>query len=138
MPTTKTYLEMIQLPTYEERFNYLSLSGFVGADTFGHDRYLNQVLYHSDEWSRIRRQVIIRDNSCDLAMEGYDILGRIIIHHINPITVDDIHSRNPLVFDMNNLVCVSHETHNAIHYGNFNSIADRELTTRKPGDTKLW
>lgn len=115
--TSKTYSELIAIPTYEDRFRYLQLQGAVGKDTFGYDRYLNQVLYNSQEWKRFRNEIIIRDNGCDLAFEGYDIHGRILVHHINPITVDDVVNRNPLVFDPENVICVTHNTHNAIHYG---------------------
>ena len=113
----RTYSELILLPTFEERFRYLKLGGEVGQITFGYERYLNQLLYSSDEWKRRRRKVIIRDLGCDLGCEGYEIHDKILIHHINPITVDDILQRNPRVFDMENLICTSHNTHNAIHYG---------------------
>lgn len=114
----KTYSELILLPTFEERFQYLKLGGSVGQITFGHERYLNQLLYNSDEWRRrVRREVIIRDSGCDLGCEGYEIHGKILIHHINPITIEDILERNPRVFDLENLICTSHNTHNAVHYG---------------------
>ena len=111
----RTYSELITIPTFEERFEYLQLKGSVGKDTFGYDRYLNQVLYRSPEWKRLRNQIIIRDGGCDLACDGYDIYGKVLIHHLNPITVKDVLARSRKVFDPDNLVCVSHNTHNAIH-----------------------
>ena len=134
---TKSYLEMIQLPTFEERYEYLKLGGLVGEETFGYDRYLNQVLYRSPEWKRFRRDIILRDNGCDLACDGYDIIGKILIHHINPITIDDITNRSSCLFDPNNVISTSLNTHNAIHYG------DAELLTTGPiertkNDTCPW
>lgn len=133
----RTYSELIQLPTFEERFEYLRLDGSVGKATFGYDRYLNQILYNSPEWKRFRRDIIIRDNGCDLACEGYEIRGRIIIHHINTISIEDIVNRNPMVFDPENVITTTHNTHNAIHYG------DKELLVTVPiersaNDTCLW
>lgn len=113
----RTYSELILLPTFDERFEYLRLDGEVGKVTFGYERYLNQLLYNSGEWKHCRRKVIIRDLGCDLACEGYELNDKILIHHINPITVEDILERNPRVFDLENLICTSHNTHNAIHYG---------------------
>lgn len=137
MTSIKTYSELIMIPTFEERFQYLQLKGSVGKDTFGYDRYLNQVLYSSPEWKRLRNQIIIRDNGCDLACEGYDIHGRILIHHLNPITVDDVLARSPKVFDLNNLVCVTHNTHNAIHYGDADLLVTGP-TIRTKNDTCPW
>ena len=111
----RTYDELITIPTFEERYEYLKLKSGVGVATFGSDRYLNQVLYTSPEWKSFRNRIILRDNGCDLAMEDRAIFGNITIHHLNPITVDDVVNRNPMVFDPNNVVCVSHNTHNAIH-----------------------
>lgn len=133
----KSYSVVILLPTLEERFNYLKLNGKVGADTFGYDRYLNQILYHDPEWRRIRRDVIIRDNGCDLGVEGHEIHGRILVHHINPITVDDVKLRRYCVFDLDNLICTSHDTHNAIHYGDVNLLPKNPIE-RKPNDTCPW
>ena len=113
----KTYSELISLKTFKERFDYLRLDGCVGKETFGYDRYLNQILYQSQEWRNFRPKIIVRDNGCDLACEGYEIHGRILIHHINPITIDDIVNRNPMVFDPENVITTVHNTHNAIHYG---------------------
>lgn len=134
----KSYQDLIKLPSFEERFEYLKQSGTVGEMTFGSHRWLNQVLYSSPEWKRFRHQVIIRDNGCDLAMEGYSIDGdRIIIHHLNPLTVQDVLNRDRKIFDLDNVVCVSDRTHKAIHYG------DKELLPavpieRMPGDTLCW
>ena len=133
----KTYSALITIPTFAERVEYLKLSGIVGRDTFGYDRYLNQILYNSPEWKRFRRDIIIRDNGCDLACEGYEIRGRIIIHHINTISIEDIVNRNPMVFDPENVITTTHNTHNAIHYG------DKELLVTVPiersaNDTCLW
>lgn len=135
--STKTYSELITIPTFEERFQYLRLKGSVGKDTFGYDRYLNQVLYSSPEWKRLRNQIIIRDGACDLACEGYDIHGRILIHHLNPITVDDVLARSRKVFDPDNLVCVTHNTHNAIHYGDANLLVTGPIIRTK-NDTCPW
>ena len=133
----KTYSELITLPTYEERFNYLKLEGVVGEMTFGFDRYLNQKLYTSQEWKTVRNQVIVRDNGCDLACEGYEIYGKILIHHINPITVEDIINRNPIIFDLENLISTTHNTHNAIHYGDENLLI-KEPIERTKNDTIPW
>ena len=133
----KTYSELIAFPTYEDRFRYLQLKGAVGKDTFGYDRYLNQILYSSQEWKRFRDKIIIRDNGCDLACEGYDIHGRILVHHINPIRVDDVVNRNPIVFDPENVVCVTHNTHNAIHYGD-ESLLILAPVERTKNDTCPW
>lgn len=135
--STKTYSELITIPTFKERFEYLQLRGSVGKDTFGYDRYLNQVLYNSTEWKELRNRIIIRDNGCDLACEGYDINSRILIHHLNPITIDDIISRSRKIFDPDNLVCVSHSTHNAIHYGDA-SLLVTEPVARTKNDTCPW
>lgn len=134
---TKSYSELITIPTFEERFEYLKLKGSVGKDTFGYDRYLNQILYRSPEWKKLRNQIIIRDCGCDLAFEGYEIYGRILIHHLNPITVDDVLDRNRKVFDPNNLVCVTHNTHNAIHYGDASMLLTGPIVRTK-NDTCPW
>jgi len=134
---TKTYLELIQLTTFIDRFRYLNLSGLVGKETFGFNRYLNQILYQSDEWKRCRRDVIVRDNGCDLGCDGFEIYNRILIHHIMPITVEDIVTRNPKVFDLNNLITTSHRTHQAIHYGD-ESLLETEPIARSKNDTCPW
>lgn len=144
----RRYSELITIPTYEERFKYLQLKGAVGADTFGYDRYLNQILYNSSEWKRFRNDIIIRDNGCDLACEGYEIKGwkdqegkihraRIIIHHMNPITVDDVLNHNPMVFNPENVITTVLNTHNAIHYGDEKLLVTGPVT-RSPNDTCLW
>lgn len=133
-----SYKELMRLHGFLEKFNYLRIGGLVGVSTFGHDRYLNQVLYHSCEWRRFRRDVILRDNGCDLAEPGYDIHGdRIIIHHINPLSVEDVENRSPRIFDLDNVVCVSERTHRAIHYGD-SSLLPQTPITRKAGDTCPW
>lgn len=133
-----SYSELITLPTFEERYRYLRKSGIVGEETFGSHRHLNQLLYRSPEWRSVRNEVIIRDNGCDLGMEGYEIRDRVYIHHINPITMDDILNRTPALFDMDNLICVSFNTHQAIHYGDESLLPIISFTERMPGDTKLW
>ena len=133
----KTYSELITIPTFEERFEYLQLKGSVGKDTFGYDRYLNQVLYRSPEWKRLRNQIIIRDGGCDLACDGYDIYDKVLIHHLNPITVEDVLTRSRKVFDPDNLVCVSHSTHNAIHYGDVDLLVTGPIIRNK-NDTCPW
>lgn len=137
MTTIRTYSELCQLSTFEERFDYLRLNGSVGKDTFGFDRYLNQQFYRSSEWKRIRDRVILRDNGCDLGVEGYEIRGRILIHHINPISVEDIHTMSDLLMNPEYLICVSHCTHNAIHYGDESLIITAPIE-RTQNDTCPW
>lgn len=132
-----TYSELIQIPTFIDRFRYLKLSASVGEETYGWDRYLNQILYKSKEWRETRERIIIRDDGCDLAHPDYLIGGRILIHHLNPITKRDILDRNPLIFDPENLVCISHITHEAVHYGS-EDLLIKDPVERMPGDTKLW
>lgn len=134
----RTYDELIRIPTFEERFKYLKLSGAVGRETFGADRYLNQALYSSPEWKAFRNRIVIRDNGCDMAMEDRGIFGLIIIHHLNPITAEDIVNRSPALFDPNNTVCVSLSTHNAIHYGDASLLIPTSPTERTPNDTCPW
>lgn len=133
----RTYSELITIPTFEERFEYLKLNGSVGLETFGRDRYLNQILYNSPEWRRFRPEIIVRDNGCDLACEGYEIFGKILIHHINPITAQDILNRNPKVFDPENVITTVHNTHNAIHYGDENLLITAPIE-RSRNDTCPW
>ena len=133
----KTYSEMVRLPTFLERYRYLKIGGQVGEGTFGYDRYLNQILYRSSEWKRFRRDIIIRDNGCDLACDGYEIIGKVLIHHIDPITVRDIELRDPKIFDPENVVSVTLNTHNAIHYGD-ESLLITEPLVRTPNDTCPW
>lgn len=113
----RCYSELILLPTFKERYDYLRLGGTVGKETFGYDRYLNQILYTSVEWRNFRRQIIIRDNGCDLGCDGFELFSRILVHHINPITAEDVLNRSPVVFDPENVITTSHNTHQAIHYG---------------------
>lgn len=133
----KTYSELITIPTFIERFDYLKLGGRIGEETFGYDRYLNQILYTSIDWKRFRRDMIVRDMGLDLACEGYEIVGKIILHHINPITIDDVLQRRPMIFDPENVVCVSLNTHNAIHYGD-ESLLITEPIIRTKNDTCPW
>ena len=133
----RTYSEIITLKTYEERFDYLKIGGQVGQETFGYDRYLNQILYNTKQWKKFRREIIIRDNACDLACEGYEINYRILVHHINPITVEDIINRNPMIFDPENAITTTHRTHNAIHYGDKNLLVLQPME-RTPNDTCPW
>lgn len=133
----RTYSEMIKLPTFEERFEYLRLNGQVCEDTFGFDRYLNQRFYTSDQWRRIRDKVIFRDDGLDLAMEGHTIYGKIIIHHINPIRKEDVLGRSDYLLNPDYLVCVSENTHRAIHYGDINQIP-KDFVERSKNDTCPW
>lgn len=133
----KCYSELIRLPTFIQRYRYLKLGGIIGEETFGHDRYLNQILYRSPEWKRFRRDIIIRDEARDLACEGYDIVGKILIHHMNPITVRDIELRDSKIFDPENVISVTLNTHNAIHYGD-ESLLITEPLERTPYDTCPW
>lgn len=134
----RTYSELCSLPTYKERFQYLRLDGQVGADTFGYDRHLNQMVYQRDpRWKKARDTVIIRDNGCDLGIEGYEIRGKIIVHHMNPITIDDILNDRDWIFDPEYLICTVHNTHNAIHYGD-EGLLTLAPTERKPNDTCPW
>lgn len=133
----RTYSEMCDLNTFRERFYYLKLEGTVGEDTFGSKRYLNQILYKTKEWLMLRDKIIVRDNGCDLGVVGREILGRIIVHHINPITIEDVLNRNPKVFDPNNLITCSDMTHKAIHYGD-EQLLISEPIERSKYDTCPW
>lgn len=137
MTNIKTYSELITIPTFEERFEYLKLDGRVGAETFGSDRYLNQVFYKSDEWLSIRDYVITRDNGCDLGVEGYEIYGRIIIHHMNPITKEDILQRSKFLIDPEYLITTIKRTHDAIHYSDSNLLVKAPIE-RSKNDTCPW
>ena len=134
---TRSYSEMRQLKTFEERFEYLKLNGRVGQDTFGYDRYLNQMLYKLPEWKSTKNKVILRDNGCDLGIEGREIHGPVLVHHINPITVEDIKERSPKLFDLDNLISTMLSTHNAIHYGD-GSLLARDPIERTVNDTCPW
>lgn len=118
----RRYSELSQLKTFEERYDYLKLSGAVGVDTFGFDRYLNQIFYNSPEWKRVRDLVVIRDNGCDLGVEGFDIRSKIYIHHMNPITKEDVLKRNDILLNPDYLITTTMQTHNAIHYGDENQL----------------
>lgn len=133
----KSYSELITLETFLDRFKYLKLSGFVGVETFGSRRYLNQMLYRSPIWKSLRDEIILRDNGCDLGVEDRVIFGKITIHHINPISIEDITRRSSKVFDPENLICVSADTHRAIHYGDSDLLV-LDPIERLPGDTCLW
>lgn len=133
----RTITELLQIPTFEERFRYLSLQGQVGASTFGFDRWLNQQFYTSQAWRRARRDVIARDLGCDLAIEGYEIHSRIVIHHMNPLSVDDLVEGDDAALDPEFLITTTHNTHNAIHYGD-ERLLPKPHISRRPGDTKLW
>lgn len=134
----RTYSELITFPTFEERFQYLNLDGVVGKDTFGYDRYINQQLYHrSRKWKKARDKVIIRDNGCDLGIEGREIYGKIIVHHMNPITMEDILNDRDWIYDPEFLICTTHVTHNAIHYGDEHLLITAPVE-RSPNDTCPW
>jgi len=137
----KNYTELSKLKTFEERYEYLRQAQLVGAETFGSERYLNQHLYNTYEWKRVRRQVMLRDSDgdyiYDLGVKDRPIFGKVIIHHINPLTADDVINRNPCVFDLENLISVSPLTHNAIHYSN-SDILQKKHTPRTPNDTCPW
>lgn len=133
----RTYSELITLPTFEERFRYLQLNGQIGKDTFGFDRYLNQMLYRSQRWKSVRDQIIIRDNGCDLGVEGHDIYGKIMVHHMNPITLADIEKESEFLFNPEYLICTTHNTHNAIHYGDESLLITTPIERTK-NDTCPW
>lgn len=133
----RSYRELIKLPTFKERFEYLKLHGSVGRATFGHDRYLNQRFYTSREWRQLRHHIIARDFGRDLGVEGYDILDKIIIHHINPMGPEEIVHNSSSILDPDQLITTTHQTHNAIHYGDDNLLTD-PFVERSPGDTRLW
>lgn len=136
--TIRTYSELVTIPTFRERYLYLRLQGAVGKETFGFDRFLNQYLYQNNQrWKASRRAVIIRDNGCDLGVEGYEIHGSILVHHMNPITVDDVLNNNPDIFDPEFLISTTLNTHNAIHYGDENLLITTPLE-RSENDTCPW
>lgn len=134
---TKSYSQLRHIQTFEERYRYLRLKGSVGRETFGLDRYLNQTLYRSGRWRSIRNDVIIRDNGCDLGLEGYEIPYKIIVHHMNPITIEQIENEDPVIFNPEFLICTSFDTHQAIHYGD-ESLLPKLPVERHPGDTCPW
>lgn len=127
----------MKIPNYLDRYLYLKFSGTVGSETFGFSRYLNQAFYQSYEWKKLREKIIIRDSGCDLAHRDYPINGRVLIHHINPITLEDINNRSEIILDPENLICVSFDTHNAIHYGDESKLFI-SLPQRSKNDTIPW
>lgn len=133
----KCYSELKKLKTFNERFNYLKLDGVIGEETFGYDRILNQVLYKSKKWREVRNEVLVRDNGNDLGIEGYQISGKSIIHHMNPITVDDVLNEREWIYDPEYLITVSNTTHNAIHYSS-EDILPKDPIERSKNDTCLW
>lgn len=133
----RSYTELSRINTFEERFEYLKIGGSVGRATFGFERHLNQTFYTSPEWKQTRHIVIARDLGCDLGIEGFEVYDRIIIHHMNPITPDDINSRNMDILNPEYLISTAHKTHNAIHYGDITNVPTN-FVDRRPGDTKLW
>lgn len=134
----RTYSELCLRQTFEDRYQYLQLGGSVGMDTFGFDRYLNQEFYKSVLWRQARAHVIARDFACDLGVEGYEIHDKIFVHHMNPMRPDDIKNSNVDILDPEYLISVTHDTHNAIHYGDEKLLKRKQLVIRRPGDTKLW
>lgn len=133
----RSYTELVRFTSHEDRYDYLRLNSQVGVATFGFDRWLNQKLYTSTQWRRVRNQVIARDRGCDLGVEGFEIYDRIAIHHMNPVTVNEVTHGDPDIFDPEFLITVSHGTHNAIHYGDERQLRKPPIA-RHPGDTKLW
>lgn len=133
----RTYTHLISLPTFKERYEYLKLDGLVGKETFGFERYLNQRFYRSQEWKQMRDRIIVRDMGCDLGLPGYEIYDKVYIHHMNPITTKDILDMTDYLLNPEFLICVSHNTHNAIHYGDQNFLLSMPVE-RKPNDTCPW
>ena len=137
MTSTRSYPDLVRLDTFEERFEYLSLKARIGESTFGFERWINQSFYRSREWRELRHDIIARDEARDLGMPGFDIHEKAIIHHIIPMTVEDLENGNPLVLDPDNLITTTHHPHNPIHWGD-KSLLRLPPAERKPGDTKLW
>lgn len=137
MTISRSYLELRRMKTFEERYLYLRLGGVLGERTFGFDRWINQRFYKSHEWKRVRNQVITRDNGCDLGIEGYEIYSGLLVHHMNPISLDDLEQGEDWIIDPNFLITTSLQTHNAIHYGD-ESLLPRGPIKREAGDTTLW
>lgn len=137
MKIRRTYSELCKRKTFKARYDYVRLKGVVGESTFGFDRYLNQMFYKSRGWLSLRDEIIIRDEGCDLGVLGYEINDLIVIHHLNPITPEDLEDGKEILFDPENLICTSHRTHMAIHYSD-ESLLPKPLNVRYPGDTTLW
>lgn len=133
----KSYRELRRLETFEERFEYLRIRGEIGKVTFGFERYLNQVLYHSNEWHHVKKDAIVRDDGCDLGIPGYEIQAGLLVHHINSITIEDVENGADCIFDLDNLITTTLRTHNAIHFGN-GALLSRLPVIRKKSDTCLW
>lgn len=134
---TRRYSELRRLDTFEDRYRYLAMNGEVGEATFGFDRYINQMFYQSRQWRQTRNEVITRDLGCDLGIDGYEIHSRLLVHHMNPMTPDDIRHVNEAILDPQFLITTTHATHNAIHYGDERMLA-KPFVPRQRGDTKLW
>lgn len=137
MGIIRTYSELIRLPTHEERFNYLRLDGVVGAETFGFDRHINQKFYKDPAWLKVRQDVIVRDNACDLGVDGYEIHKKILVHHMNAITIKDIIERSEFLLNPEYLICTTKNTHDAIHYGSEDLLFKLPID-RRPNDTVPW
>jgi len=137
MTSSKSYRELRRLETFEERFRYLSLRGEIGVSTFGYDRWLNQRFYTSREWRQLRDHIIVRDEGCNLGVIGYEIHDKILVHHMNPVIIDDLVAGEDSLLDPDNLITTTHQTHNAIHYGD-ESLLPRKHVDRTFGDTQLW
>lgn len=135
--TTRSFHDLLDLETFDERLDYLRLGGGVGRATFGFDRYMNQQFYASYEWKRVRQEVIIRDNGCDLGIPGYEIHSELLIHHMNPVSLEDLRNREEWILNPDFLITTTHKTHNAIHYGG-KSPYPKVVMERSPNDTKLW
>lgn len=136
-PKTRNYTELSQIEDFTERFRYLRVTSNVGVETFGFERWLNQAFYTSTQWKQVRQKVIARDLGCDLGIKGHEIHYRVIIHHMNPMSVQDVTHSDPTILDPEYLITTSHRTHNAIHFGDENLLV-QPLVRRRPGDTKLW
>lgn len=134
----RSYSELAALQSFKDRLEYLKLDGAVSEETFGSWRYLNQVFYRSKEWAELRKRIIVRDNGCDLGVPGRPIRGKILIHHMNPVSRDDILNRDPKMLNPDELICVSLDTHNLIHYGRSDNTEETIFSERYPGDTDLW
>jgi hypothetical protein len=138
MTKLRTYSELSKYKTFEERFNYLKLNGELGSATFGYDRYVNQALYNSPQWKLARNRAIIRDNGCDLGVEGHELpKGLVLVHHMNPLTLEEVNGRDTSIFDLEFLICTMKSTHTQLHYG-ANAPETREPITRRPNDTTPW
>lgn len=137
MLKTRTYLELRRLETFEERFDYLNLGGTVGESTFGFDRWANQKFYTSQQWRQVRNKVVLRDNGCDLGIPGYEINGALLVHHMNPLSMDDLENSEAWILEPDFLITTTRDTHNAIHYGDKSKLRT-PFVPRAPGDTHLW